>query len=61
MPKTDSVEYTVYCGDVKIGWASTYKDAFSLVKENKLEDWAIFRRETIEQVVASSEEQNEYS
>lgn len=54
MPKTDSVEYTVYCGDVKVGWAPTYKDAYAIVQENSLEDWAIFRRETIEQLVSSS-------
>lgn len=55
MPKTESVEYTVYCGDVKVGWAPTYKDAYSIVSVNKMEDWAIFRRETIEQLVSSSQ------
>lgn len=36
------------------------KDALSFIRDMGYDDWKVVRRETIEQVVASSEEENEY-
>ncbi len=36
------------------------KDAYAFIKDKGYDNWKVLRRETIEQVVASSEEQNEY-
>lgn len=55
MPKSLDCSYNVYVDDVKIGEAPTYSEAFALILPNNLDNWAIYRTETIEQLVSSSE------
>lgn len=73
MPKTEKVEYVLSSSlieekvdiEARTVYEFPFRRCFSSLKEamgarSGLPDYKIVRRETIEQLVASSEEENEY-
>lgn len=59
MPTTKEAFYVAEYGDRKELFRS-YKDALGFLRDNNIDNWEIYREETIKTPVASSEEQNEY-
>lgn len=60
MPSSLGAKYAVYADKGEEADFNSLKDALAYIRDMGYDDWQVVRRETIEQVVASSEEQNEY-
>lgn len=60
MPSSLGATYAVAASKGEEAAFHSLKDALGYIRDMGYDDWKVVRRETIEQIVASSEEQNEY-
>ncbi len=60
MPSSLGARYAVSVDKGEEADFHSLKDALAYIRDMGYDDWQVVRRETIEQVVASSEEQNAY-
>jgi len=60
MPSSLGATYAVSADKGEEADFHSLKDALGYIRDMGYDDWKVVRRETIEQVVASSLEQNEY-